>query len=341
MSTTTGHSVAQLPIELWDIIIHLSVPPSGLHRDVDYPWVDSPRQWRHEKELYRQRGLTISLLSQVCWSWRELSSTIGNQDLWITRGGRLSLALLLEQCGRNPSLFKETYRIRVHFPIKEDISVLIAFAQGIKSLTALELIIDDAGGASNIYKRRLRRHLLAILSATPSLIRLEVKHRLSEHRDMRGVLSTDMIGGFSDAAKHLRRLSCTLEVDSPYALGNAPSFPNLEILRIAICCDWTISSPHLVHAWFRCWKLPSLKQLSLIGYTGWSGWEMVLALLADNNIPNLKVFDEGVGGYYEVFAMLLTARSRVLPHIWSSMTNSGKAAQIFAYSSAPSYINSA
>lgn len=286
---TASKSIAALPIELWDIIIRLSVSPSGLGRDIECPWIDSHRRREQDRELHRQWNSNIYRLSQVCWPWREILSTVRNQDLRITRGGRLSLALLLEEYDRNPRLFKETQRIRVHFPIKEGISFLIAFVQGISSLTALELIIDNAVDASNLY-RPLRDHLPAILDATPSLIRLDIEDSLEFDPDC--VLSTDMIGRFSDAGRHLRCLSCSIGFDYPYALNNAPSFPHLEILRIAIRCDW---STHDTNEWFKRWELPLLKQLSLHGYTPWPAWGVTLDLLTDNNIPNLEVLDIRVG----------------------------------------------
>ena len=284
-------AIALLPIELWDNIIRFSVPRPGLGRDTQYPWIDSPRQRKQDGELHRQWSFNISRLSQVCRSWRELLSTIRNQDLRIIRGGRLSLTLLLLEYDRNPNSFRETRQIRIHFPIKEGISSLIAFVQGVESLNALELIIDDGVDVSDVY-RPLREHLPAILDATPSLIRLDIEHPLEF--DPNVVLSTNMIGRFSNAGRHLRCLSCSLGVDTPYALDDVPSFPHLEILRIAVRCDWRTP---IVHQWFKLWELPSLKQLSLQGYTLWTAWEMVLALLADNNIPNLEVFDIGVGRY--------------------------------------------
>jgi hypothetical protein len=303
MAMWAGQSVALLPIELWDVIIRFSLPPSGLNRDSDYPWVDSPQLSKHDQELYGQWILTIDLLSQVCRYWRELLSTIRYQDLRITRGEKLSLTILLEEYARKPSLFRETYQIRVHFPIIEDISSLIAFVRGIASLTALEVMLDNGVDVSDIYKT-LREHLPAILSATPSLIRLDVRHPLEFNGG--AVLSTGTIGRFSDAGKYLRRLCCTLEVGPPYSSASPPSFPHLEVLRIAIRCD---GETPVLHEWFRSWRLPSLKQLSLIENTLWPAWEiLVLALLADNNIPNLEIFEIGVSRYYEVLSVLLTAR---------------------------------
>lgn len=287
----SSQSIALLPIELWDIIIRLSVPPPGLGRDMEYPWIDSSRRRKQDQELRREWSLNINRLSAVCRFWRELLSTIRNQDLRITRGGRLRLALLLEEYNRNPSLFRETQRIRIHFPIKEGISSLITFVQGIGSLTALELIIDDGVDVSGVYEP-LREHLPEILNATPSLIRLEIEHPLEF--DPTSVLSTDMIGRFSDAGRHLKCLSCSLGVDPSYALDVPPSFPHLEILRIAVRCS--LRTP-VVHEWFKRWELPSLKQLSLHGYMLRTACETVVALCADNNIPNLEVFDIRVGRY--------------------------------------------
>jgi hypothetical protein len=301
---TASQSVAPLPIELWDSIIRFSDPYAGLRGDADYPWIDSQQRWRHDKQLYRQRSLTINSLSQVCRTWRELSGPVRNQYLHITRGGRSNLSLLLEEYGQKPNFFKETYRIRIHFPIKEDISALITFVRGIGSLTALELNIDDGPDISDVYKF-LREHLPAILNSTPSLIRLDLEHPSTFEYDVNAVLSTDMVGRMSDAGNHLRHLSCSIEVSFPYNLGNAPSFPYLEILRVAVDCDWQVPSPQIAHAWFSCWKLPSLRQLSLVGVTHWSAWKMVLALLT----PNLEFFDIGVRGYYEVHVLVLTTRS--------------------------------
>lgn len=286
---TASQSIAPLPIELWDIIIRLSVPPSGLGRGIEYPWIDSHRRREQDRELHKQRNFSINRLSQVCWPWRELLSTVRNQDLRITRAGRLSLTLLLEEYDRNPRLFKETQRIRVHFPIKEAISFLISFVQGISSLTTLELIIDNVVDASGLFKP-LRDHLPAILDATPSLIWLDIEDPIEF--DPIGVLSTDMIGRFSDAGRHLRCLSCSIGFDYPYALNNAPSFPHLEILRIAIRCDW---SGHGTNEWFKRWELPLVKQLSFHGYTPWPAYGVNLDLLLDNNIPNLEVLDIRVG----------------------------------------------
>jgi hypothetical protein len=101
---------------------------------------------------------------------------------------------------------------------------------GNESLTALELILADGLDISEVYKTR-RQHLPAILSTTSSFIRLDVQHILEFTRN--ALLKTDMIGGFSDAGKHLRDLCCTLEAGPPHASVSAPGAPpHLNTLQL-------------------------------------------------------------------------------------------------------------
>jgi len=290
--------LANLPVELWNRIIHDAVGPANRISNSEFPWVHSHRSESVLREARKQRLRKLQSLAGVARFWRELCITLSYESFFVERRNKTPLGWHLNtQLPRFPALFHRTRGLVIHFPcpgfklIDESIVPFVKLVGGMPVLQDLA-VHTTPFRASHEYPLLEDGVIGALQLIGPRLLFLQIQQPMDRTLGGGCVLTHRSVEIISALAPNLTQLIFSVQVDEPSWSDPAPSFLNLQILHMQLYAH--SSQQACIHNWIRRWRLDALKQFGM-GYEGSpSTWKWVSIILAGSNGRNLEVFDLGV-----------------------------------------------
>ena len=303
-------SLANLPVEIWERIIHDVVGPANPIPNSEFPWVSSRRSDTYLPVARKQRLRKLQSLSAVARTWRELCLTLSYETLWLRDYNPTHWMWLLNtQLPRFPSAFHRTRRLVVVFQNPELKNTRETIPHFVKLVGEMPVLQDlafhfSAFNSENESRRLVERGIMEALRLIGSRLQfLQIQEGMNRDLKYECILTGQSVEILSALAPNLRRLICAVEVDKSSSSDPVLSFPNLEILHMRLYADRLEQAD--VHNWIHRWRLGVLKQFGVRGGQfgargGGPGGgsvpisEWVPILLSGNNGRNLEVFEVGV-----------------------------------------------
>ena len=292
-------SLANLPVEIWERIIHDVVGPANPIPNSEIPWVSSLRSDTCFREAQKQRLHKLQSLSAVAWTWRELCLTLSYETFQLRdRGPKYWRRLLNTQLPRFPSLFHRTRRLVVVFPypeLKHTRKTIPYFVKLVGEMPVLQdLTLHLSAFESESESHRLvERGIMEALRLIGSRLQfLQIQEGMNRDLKYECILTGQSVEILSALAPNLRRLICAVEVDKSSSSDPVLSFPNLQVLHMRLHAGRLEQTS--VHNWIHRWRLGALKQFGARGGGSIPISEWVPILLSGNNGRALEVFEIGV-----------------------------------------------
>ena len=300
-------SLANLPVEIWERVIHDVVGPANPIPDSQFPWVSGRRSDNCFRAARKQRLHKLQLLSAVARTWRELCLTLSYETFQLKDYNETHWGWLLNtQLPRFPSLFHRTRRVIVVFQCLELKHVRETIPHIVKLVREMPVLQDLAwhltAFQSQVESRQLvEKGIMEAIRLTGSRLQfLQIQEGMNRDMKYESILTAQSVEVLNALAPNLRRLICAVEVDKSSSSDLVLDFPNLQILHMRLHADCL--EPASVRNWIHRWRLGALKQFGARG--GGSGGgssgrsvpisEWVPILLNGNNGRNLEVFEVGV-----------------------------------------------
>src|SRR5258706_830171 len=298
-------SLANLPVEIWERIIHDVVGPANPITNSEFPWVSGLRSNTCFHAARNQRLDKLQSLSAVARTWRELCLTLSYETFQLGDGNKTHWGWLLNtQLPRLPSIFHRTRRLMVVFSyaeLKHTREIIPHFVELVREMPVLQdltLHLTAFQSESERESRRLvERGIMEALRLIGSRLQfLQIQESMNRYLKYECILAGQSIEVLNALAPNLTRLICAVEVDKSSSSDLALRFPNLQILHMRLHADRFEQAS--VHNWIHRWRLGALKQFGARG--GGSGGgsvpisEWVPILLSGGNGRTLEVFEVGV-----------------------------------------------
>ncbi len=296
-------ALANLPVEIWERVIHDVVGPANPIPNSEFPWVYGFRSDTCFRAARKQRLHKLQSLSAVARTWRELCLTL-SYETFLLRDGNLTHRrwLLNTQLPRFPSLFHRTRRLMVvisYAELKHTHESIPDFVKLVGEMPVLQ-VLDlhlSAFESENESRRLVERGIIEVLRLIGSRLQfLQIQEGMDRYLKYECILTGQSVEVLNVLAPNLTRLICDVDVDKSSSSGAALSFPNLQILHMRLHADRFEQAS--VHNWIHRWRLGALKQFGARG--GGSGGgsvpisEWVPILLSGGNGRTLEVFEVGV-----------------------------------------------
>ncbi len=292
-------SISNLPVEIWERIIHDVVGPANPTPNSAFPWVSALLSDTCFHAAQKQRLHKLQSLSAVARTWRELCLTLSYEASLLRDNNPTHWRWLLNtQLPRFPSLFHRTRRLIVVFSnpeLKHTRETIPHFVKLVGEMPVLQdLHLDLLAFESESESRQLvERGIMEALRLIGSKLQfLRFQEGLNRNMKFECILTGQSVEVLSTLVPNLTRLICAVEVDKLPLSDLALSFPNLQILHMRLHADRFEQAS--VHNWIHRWRLGALKQFGARGAGTIPISEWVPILLRGDSGRNLEVFEIGV-----------------------------------------------
>src|SRR5258706_2540660 len=290
-------SLANLPVEIWERIIHNVVGPANPIPNSEFPWVYGLQSDTSFRAALKQRLHKLQSLSAVARTWRELCLTLSYETLLLRyRNPTHWRWLLYTQLPRFPSAFHRTRRLVVVCQHKELKLILEIIPHFVKLVGEMPVLQDldlhlSASQSESESRRVVERGIMEALRLIGSRLQFfQFQQGTSRNLKFECILTGQSVEVLSALAPNLTRLICAVEVDHLPSSDLTLSFPNLQILHMQLHADRFEQTS--VHNWIHRWRLGALKQFGARGGGSGGGFipisEWVPILLSGNNGRNLE-----------------------------------------------------
>ena len=306
-------SLANLPVEIWERIIHDVVGPANPLPNSEFPWVSGLRSDACFRAALKQRLHKLQSLSAVARTWRELCLTLSYETLQIRHRIEPHWKwLLYTQLPRFPSAFHRTRRLVVmclHEELEHIHETIPYFVKLVGEMPVLEdldlhlLAFESESDSRQLVERGIMEAIRLIGSR---LQFFQFQEGVSRNLKFECILTCQSVEVLSALAPNLTRLICAVGVDKLPSSDSALIFPNLQILHMRLHADRLEQTS--VRNWIHRWRLGALKQLGATGGGSVPISEWVPILLSGNNGRTLEVFEVGVC----IFLILLRGTSYLM-----------------------------
>ena len=293
-------ALANLPVEIWERIIHDVVGPANPIPNSEFPWVPSRRSDTYLRTARKRRLHELQSLSAVARTWRELCLTLSYETFQLRDDNPTHWRWLLNtQLHRFPSLFHRTRCLIVAFPYPELEHTRESIPHFVKLVIEMPVLQDltlylSAFESESESRRLVERGIIEALRLIGSRLQfLQIQQGINRDLKYECILNVEVLNAL---APNLTRLIGAVDVDKSSLSDPTLNFPNLQILYMRLHADSFEQAS--VHNWIHRWRLGALKQFGVRdggpggGSVPISEW--VPILLSGNNGRNLEVFEVGV-----------------------------------------------